>query len=128
MKYIHPQPKNHFVTVVGIGILLTGAFFTYDYFSAKSARAQDGSTLAGDQGGLVSTGETNGIASPLSPEQQELLNKITSLKLEGKILSDPIFRSLHDWEVKIEPQEVGKLNPFAPFSGAARVATSTTRR
>jgi hypothetical protein len=97
-------------------VFVIGAtFFAYDYFSAKQTRAADDP--------LVSDAEVEGVVkSPLTPEQQNLLAKISAIQLNGEIFDNPSFKSLQDWEVPLVPQEVGKANPFAPIGGPTPAA------
>lgn len=44
------------------------------------------------------------------------LLQLRSIELDGRIFSDPVFRSLRDFSQSIAPQPVGRNNPFAPLS------------
>ena len=38
-----------------------------------------------------------------------------SVKLDEELFNSAVFKSLNDYSIKIEPQEVGRINPFAPL-------------
>jgi len=44
-----------------------------------------------------------------------LLLEMKSIKLDEKLFSSAVFQSLSDYSIKIESQEVGRINPFAPL-------------
>src|ERR1044071_3618150 len=43
------------------------------------------------------------------------LANLHTLQLDNSIFSDPVFLSLTDFGVQIDPQNVGRRNPFAPI-------------
>ncbi len=45
-----------------------------------------------------------------------LLQKMSKVKLTDSIFSDPVFASLKDNTISLNPQEAGRNNPFAPVS------------
>jgi hypothetical protein len=61
-----------------------------------------------------------------SPDQQLVATLLTlrAVTLSGTILTDPAFRSLQDFTTQIQPEPVGRVNPFAPLSGAAAASAS----
>ena len=55
--------------------------------------------------------------STTSPGSQEILvtlSKVSTIKLDPALFSDPIFTSLSDFGVTIPDQTAGRRNPFAP--------------
>jgi hypothetical protein len=64
----------------------------------------------------------------VSASDQDLVATLLTLRavtLSGTIFSDPVFMSLHDFGVQIQPEPVGRDNPFAPLS---RLPASQTAR
>ena len=53
-----------------------------------------------------------------------LLSTLRSLTLEDQVLNDPEFMSLRDSSVPIEPNPLGRRNPFAPI-GIGNVEDTT---
>ena len=54
--------------------------------------------------------------SSLQDDLIALLLEIRSIKLDGDILSDKVFRSLEDFGQEITPEPIGRENPFAPVN------------
>ena len=48
-----------------------------------------------------------------------LLLQLRSITLDGKIFSDPVFKSLADFGQELVPEPVGRTNPFAPLGASA---------
>lgn len=74
-----------------------------------------------DAGGSSSTGTTITTQSTegQSAGDQALvatLLQLRAVKLDGGILSDPVYKSLQDYSTAIIPEPVGRENPFAPLS------------
>jgi hypothetical protein len=57
-----------------------------------------------------------------------LLNQIRSLQIDTDLFNNAAYRTLRDYSVAIPPQNVGRLNPFAPIPGAANRSAGGTRR
>lgn len=53
--------------------------------------------------------------SPLSPDILITLANLTTIKLDNKIFTDPLFTSLTDYSVPLPAQNAGRRNPFAPL-------------
>lgn len=49
------------------------------------------------------------------------LAKLKSTALDTSIFDDPVFASLKDFGIEIEPQPVGRRNPFAEFGDSTIV-------
>lgn len=47
----------------------------------------------------------------------DLLNQIRTLRIDTSIFKDPAYATLRDYSVAIPPQDVGRVNPFAPLPG-----------
>lgn len=54
-------------------------------------------------------------ANILGAEITAAINQIGSLKLEKKVLEDPILKNLEDFSEPIIEQPVGRRNPFSPL-------------
>lgn len=98
-----------------------GAYFTLS--SNSEARAQ--STLE--------TMEEPGSFSNVGDDILVLLGQIESLNIDASIFQNPVYLSLTDFTVPIPKQNIGRVNPFAPFGGftqtiAAPTSTRTTAR
>lgn len=46
------------------------------------------------------------------------LSNLHTIRLDATIFTNPVFLSLNDFGVTIPPENVGRPNPFAPFSSA----------
>lgn len=57
-----------------------------------------------------------------------LLKEINQLKIDKSIFEDPLYKSLLDHTVPIPPQNIGRANPFEPFSGEVVPLRATTTR
>ena len=82
-----------------IFVSLAGLWFYMTYFSGPPTSP----TLATE------------TASPLSPDVLATLASLTTIKLDNKIFTDPLFTSLTNYGVVIPAQNAGRRNPFAPL-------------
>ena len=69
-----------------------------------------------EQEQLLETTEAKSI-DVLGEEIIRAINQIQSLTLDESVLSDPILNSLIDLSEPIQPEPVGRRNPFEPFEG-----------
>lgn len=53
--------------------------------------------------------------SVVSSELLVTLSQLHIITLDNSIFSDPVFLSLSDFGVQIDPQNVGRRNPFSPI-------------
>ncbi len=70
------------------------------------------------------------VASLANPAEQGLIATLLTLravKLDGTILTDPIFMSLRDFSTEIVEEPVGRENPFAPLSLPSSASASSTK-
>jgi hypothetical protein len=121
MIYQQKPKHNHAYTLAGIAFVFVVGFVTYHYFSARQVSAVDAPLVSSDA-------PTDTSASPLTPEQMALLDKIRDLKINGDLFKDQLFLNLTDWSVKLDPQEVGKPNPFLPFPKSSSKSSATASR
>lgn len=90
-------------------LVLAGGYFVYTTFFSSEASAPNPALSVG-----------GGTAAVL---EQELLNELLQLqriRLDATVFQDPALRVLVDMSQKIEPQKIGRPNPFAPISGQAQ--------
>lgn len=89
-----------------IGILVLGVAGYLNVFQ-KETQAQE--TLITPDVSVVAENDQQG---------QEILSLLADLKrirLDGSIFSDPLFQSLQDFSVELNPEPKGRQNPFAPL-------------
>jgi len=94
--------KNRKVVITALVVIL--AFFAYTYFFKPDTS---------DSVLISSTDATGGLAQ--GREIIALLTDLKSLKLDESIFQDPVFRSLEDFTLPIDPEPQGRTNPFAPL-------------
>ncbi len=115
----------------GIVVVLLLAFGGYLLYSGSSATSEDVGPLT----------TSDPISDESSPEVVQQLNRLRSININTDFLASTEFRSLADFSIQINPQPVGRDNPFAPASfvpsgdiitpteeefGATQPSTSTT--
>jgi hypothetical protein len=70
---------------------------------------------------LTGTSQPPPILQPdsVDPADQDLVTTLMQLRavtLDGTIFTDPVFMSLQDFGVEIQPEPVGRPNPFLPLT------------
>jgi hypothetical protein len=94
------------LVLVGIGIW---------YITSSSGTPEPTLTNAGDS---------------LQGEDQELVQtllRLRSITLDGAIFQNPIFVNLKDFTVQIQPEPVGRPDPFARLSGGSAATSQSTQ-
>lgn len=91
-------------------LLLVGGYFIVPSFLPSSPAPS--SSLESD-GGNALAGSATAVNG--GREFARILVNLEGLRLNDDIFSDPLFRSLIDFSVDLEPQEKGRDNPFAPL-------------
>ena len=91
--------KNLIVAVIVIAL----AFMAYTMF------------FRGGEQGALSVTSPEGAAGGVEQELLATLLELRTVELDGAIFTDPAFRSLRDFSQPLEPQPVGRNNPFAPL-------------
>jgi len=94
--------KNIFLIVV----LAIVVFVGYRYFFSEPSST--GSTL-------VSQGEGNQAAVLAERELLATLLSLKKIKLDESLFDDPAFQTLEDFSQELQPQVVGRGDPFAPI-------------
>lgn len=98
--------KGTFFALIAIVVVALGMFF---YFKGSpsdvsiSSLATEGSVEAGD-------------AQASSQRIVNLLNQISSLKIDDSIFKSAVYKSLVDYTIAIPEQNVGRANPFVPVN------------
>ena len=65
----------------------------------------------------------SGTGAPASEAELTFLNltaQIEPVAFDTSILSDPRFNALRDLRTAVVPENSGRIDPFAPLSGAAQ--------
>ncbi len=73
---------------------------------------------------LLSTGGALGDQTQQSQQLLVVLANLRTIQLNDAIFSDPIYLSLNDFSVAIVPENVGRRNPFLPFTFATTTVTT----
>ena len=95
--------KQNKLLTLGGAVALVAAFGYFTFFS-------DGSPQE-----LVSSSDD--ALSSVSRDLIVTLSNLHTLRLDETLFDDPVFLSLSDFGVTIPPENVGRLNPFAPLGG-----------
>jgi len=90
--------------IIIASILIVIAFFIY---SAYFKPSQDS--------GLVMVNNQTATQFAAGKEVLTLLIDLKSIKLDGNIFNNKIFKSLEDFSLPIDPEPKGRINPFAPI-------------
>jgi len=102
-----------------IVLVIAGAgFFGYNYLT----RADVSSDV------LIQQDSAN--TSKMGAEVLMALNQLKTLKLDASIFKDKTFISLRDFSKPLNPEPVGRVNPFSPIgvenAGSVRITPATT--
>lgn len=107
---------KNILIVIGVIVALVGGYFGIGYFNAPTS-----------SGGLTPTvGGTSGSAI-VGKEFVRTLVNLESLKLDEKVFTSAIFKSLVDFSVNLQPQPKGRRNPFAPLDKESLATTTPTK-
>ncbi len=63
--------------------------------------------------------------SSLDEDILPILLKLNDITFDGSIFSDPVFKTLEDQSKQVEPEEGGRVNPFAPASAVSGSGTNS---
>ncbi len=107
--------------IILTGIIIVLVFVSFNvFFSGESA----------DDIALVAASAEQRVESQVGADILAALNTLESLRLDVSFFKNDLYRNLRDQSQLIQPQPVGRNNPFLPIgreSGAAPVSTSTAR-
>ena len=96
---------NKIKKIFTIIIIIAVAFAVYTYFFKVDRSAP-----------LLSTEGVSEVKDNVAErELLSLLLELRTVQLKGEIFDDPTFRSLNDFGQVLEPQPIGRENPFAPI-------------
>ncbi|MFH1956730.1 MAG: hypothetical protein ABIJ28_03730 [Patescibacteria group bacterium] len=91
-------------------LVVLAAIFVYYIYSSDKQPAPEDSNLA------VVTSNGSGEKSDERTEKiLTMLKLVESVELDTSFFENPLFNSLIDNSVELNPEPVGRNNPFAPF-------------
>ena len=108
---------RYLISILGLAIVVGAGYFAVAQYA----------NVAHGQSSLLTVNQNSVGASADGAEVLALLNKLQSIKLNGKIFADPNFIALQDWSVSIAPQTTGRQNPYLQSYGAVPAASSSTK-
>lgn len=100
--------KKNKMGIIGIAVAVVGIFVYLTYFSGPSSTA---------------TVTTTDSSSAVSGDLLRTLGSLHTIKLDQTVFTDPVFVSLSDYGVVIPPENVGRGNPFLPFTSTGSKST-----
>lgn len=113
-----PNSGSKSLIVIGVVVVLIALgyyFYTSGQQTATDATSGGSNSSFDVAGNPTADGET-GLA--VGADVYSLLNQIQSLNIDPNFFTKTIYMSLVDFTIDIPPENVGRANPFAPFSGA----------
>lgn len=94
-------------------LVLAGGYYVYSTFFSTPATTAP-----------VSYGSEGSGAAQLEQELLSELLQLQRIQLDASVFSDPAIQALVDLSQGIEPQKIGRQNPFAPLKGGATTKSS----
>jgi len=96
-------------------LFIVVCFFAYQYWVSAAVSGSQLTSIA--DGGI-------------GDETLKLLTELRTLVLDEDIFADKAFQNLDDFSMELQPQSIGRNNPFAPIGSdgdyvSVKVATST---
>ena len=104
-------------------LILVLAIFIYGFFFKGSSSVSTGA-LVSTQAQIASVSQQNAIGKELLAS----LNQLRSLILDTSVFDGAAFKSLQSFNVELQPEITGRVNPFLPINSADRQRATTTRR
>jgi hypothetical protein len=98
--------QNKLLSIVAALFIFGITFYTF-----TSSGGNSGSSA------LLNTSDVSNSAA--SQQLLVTLANLHTIRLDGTIFNDPVYLSLTDYGVVIAPENVGRRNPFVPFSGTS---------
>jgi len=97
--------------------IITGLIVAIIVFVAYAILKPDptNEVLVGNREGGIVGAVSNQQARVLGAQISQALLKIDQIKLDRSVFENPIFKSLKDRSQNIEPEPIGRTNPFAPL-------------
>lgn len=81
----------------------------------------------GDEGPTASSLLVGTEVGGIGATELSLLNQMKSLHIDTSLFSDPAYEALVDYSVAIQPEPVGRPDPFAPVNGVSNPFGSEPR-
>lgn len=75
---------------------------------------------------LLDTTQGQSSAQVLGDDITSAISQINSLKLDKSVLEDPVVKNLINHNVKINPIDSGRKNPFAPIGDESSLGNATS--
>lgn len=124
MNYLY----NKIIIAFAIIMLLGGV---YTYFSnglnAQAANSTTDSSLSSSaQSDPLNTGAINSSSSKITQDTSFLyaLASLNTIKIDTSIFGNPLFSTLNDNAVVLDPVIPGRPNPFAPVDNSVSLTTA----
>lgn len=108
---------RYFISILGLAVIVGAGYFAVAQYVS----------VAHGQSSLLTADQTSGNVSADGAQVLALLNRLKSINLDDRIFSNPNFLSLQDWSVTIDPQTVGRQNPYLPAAGSIPVPDASTK-
>ncbi len=113
-------------TIVTIVIVIALVFLGYWYYASPKPASNEL---------LVSSGEVGSTDNSVGKKIISLLSEMQKITIDQSVFGAATFQSLLDFDVDIQPEPIGRHDPFAPIGFeeggglfSAPVATSTPAR
>lgn len=98
------QQLSKYKGIFILALALVGGYFIYTNFFGPGA--------------AVTPSLQGSVATEIEQELLAELLELQRIRLDETIFGDPALRVLVDFSQEIEPQPVGRNNPFAPYPGS----------
>jgi uncharacterized protein involved in exopolysaccharide biosynthesis len=107
---------NKYKNIIIIAVIIGLALIAYSFLKPDPTAES-----------LLVVTERQNSTQALGDEITAAINQINSLRLDDSIFKDPIMAKLKDHNQKINPEDVGRPDPFAPItSKGSQGSVSTT--
>jgi hypothetical protein len=110
----HPTTMKTWYWIIGIIVVSISIYY---FFLAGPSKATSSS--------LLEQGPASGV---IGSQVLNLLNQISSLKIDSTVFQSAVYKSLQDYSVAIPTENVGRPNPFAPIPGFVPAPSVTPAR
>ena len=96
--------------ILTVALIIIIALFIYSFLPAADNENEKNLTVTG---GIAGNKETSSFSE--GEEILTILEGLKSVKMDVDFFENKVFKSLSDFSVKINPEPVGRNNPFAPI-------------
>lgn len=97
--------KSNSTFLIAIALVIMGGLYWY-FFIGKSEELP------------LTPSSSVGSENPAQTKFQTLVSQLQPISFDSSIFSDPNFTLLVDLTTPVVPETLGRLDPFAPLSGA----------